>query len=336
MRGLETDREGRKPGLPFLRQQAHDQRTVDAPGQEHAHRHVGHQPPPHGDAQRLQHPVGPVFGGKPGLLAAAVEPCLPVGRVVPAAVGVDPADRRRRQLAHARQDRVRRGHDRMPAHVMVQRHPVDRGIDAARRQQRGQGGGEAQARAVLGVVERLDPETVAHQPQPPAVAFVDREGEHPLQPVHRARPPFGPGLQDHLGIAVRGEAVPLRRQVRPKLGVVVDAAVEGDGQAGVGVGKRLGRGFAQVDDLQPPVAEARAPAQDEAEAIRPARRHRRAHPFDRLGRGRAAVESDLSANAAHRGIGSPSWKCRGGIGRGPWGARGARVHARAAARGTAE
>src|SRR3954447_6382943 len=50
---LEADREGRQPGLALLREHAHDQAGVQAPGEQHADRDVGDQTPPDGRPQRV-------------------------------------------------------------------------------------------------------------------------------------------------------------------------------------------------------------------------------------------------------------------------------------------
>ncbi len=151
----------------------------------------------------------------------------------------------------------------------------------------------------LGEVERLDAEAVANQRQPAAVALVEREGEHAVEALHAARPPFRPGLDDHLGVAGGREAVALGLELGAELGIIVDAAVEGDGQPQLGVDEGLRRGFGQVDDLQPPVGEPDRAANDRAGAVRAAGRHRVSHALEPRGRDSAAGEVDLSADAAH-------------------------------------
>ena len=51
-RGLEADTEGLQAMLTGLGQQGHDQGRVDAPGEQHADRHVGHHPALSPPAQR--------------------------------------------------------------------------------------------------------------------------------------------------------------------------------------------------------------------------------------------------------------------------------------------
>ena len=122
---------------------------------------------------------------------------------------------------------------------MVQRDVVDAGVDAARREQRGQGGGEAQRAAGLGDVQRLDAEAVAGEHDAPAALLDQREGEHALEAVEHALAPRRPAVQQHLGVGGRAEARATRLELGAQLVVVVDAAVEGDGEAEVVVDHRL-------------------------------------------------------------------------------------------------
>ena len=191
------------------------------------------------------------------------------------------------------------GDDGVPAHVVVQRHRVDRRVNSVRAHQRRQGRGKAQRAVRLRQVQRLDAEAVAHQREAPAVALVDGEGEHAVEALDRARAPLGPGLDDDLGVAGRGEAVALALELGAEFGIVVDAAVKRDGQPEMDVGEGLRRRLGQVDDLQPPVRHADGAAQDHAGAVRPARRHRLGHPLEPRRRGGAAVKADLAADAAH-------------------------------------
>ena len=197
------------------------------------------------------------------------------------------------------QDGARRRHHGVERQVVVERHRVERGVDAARGQQRRQARGEAQLARRLGVVQRLDAQPVARQDHAPAVALVQREGEHALQALRRARAPGVPGLEHHLGVAFGKEAVAQRLELAPQLAVVVDAAVEHQRQAEHRVAHRLRRALRQVDDLEPPVAERDAPARDHALAVRAAGGHRGVHALQRRNRGRRAVESDCTRYSTH-------------------------------------
>ena len=159
--GVETDAERLEPPLALLREQAHDQRRVEAAGEQHADRDVGDHAALDGQPQRRQHGVAPVGRRHPGELGAPDVLGAPVDVVGERAVRLHGAHGRRGQLAHAVEDRVRRRDDRVEAHVVVQRDLVDRRVDLAALQQRRQPRGEPQPVRGLGVVQRLDPEPVA-------------------------------------------------------------------------------------------------------------------------------------------------------------------------------
>src|SRR5690606_13695960 len=99
------------------------------------------------------------------------------------------------------------------------------------------------------------------------------------------------------------EAIALRLKLGAQLGIVVDAAIEGDGQAELGVGHGLARPFGQVDDPEPAMRERRVVMDDEAGAVRPPRRECLHHPGLGERRRRRAVEPYFSANATHESVG---------------------------------
>ena len=141
---LEADRERRQPGLALAGEQRDDQRGVQAAAEQDPDRHVGHHPAPDGALERLAHRVRPVVDVEP-----ALERRVPVDALDASPVGLDREDRRRRELGDAAQDRARRGHDRVPRQVVVQRDRVHARVDAAARQQRRQRRGRAQRAAGL-------------------------------------------------------------------------------------------------------------------------------------------------------------------------------------------
>ena len=158
----------------------------------------------------------------------------------------------------------------MPAEVVMQGHAVDRGVDVAGAQERGQGGGEAQPSRSVGQVQRLHAEPIAREHEPAAVALGEREGEHPLEALDAAFAPQAVGLQHHLGVAVGEEAQPRGFELAPQLAVVVDAAVEDDRQPELGVDHRLRAALGEVDDPQPAMTEGDG-------AVRPGARRRPGH-----------------------------------------------------------
>ena len=89
-------------------------------------------------------------------------------------------------------------------------------------------------------------------------------------------------------------------ELGPQLAVVVDAAVEDDGEAQLGVDHRLVAPAGQVDDGQAAVAEGDGAAEPTGPAPSgPRRAIAAAHAADGLDVGRPAVEAELAADAAH-------------------------------------
>jgi len=194
---------------------------------------------------------------------------------------------------------MRRRHNGVKAHVVGEADAVDRRVDIASREQGGERRGEADAALGLGQIERLDAETVAGEHHAARVALLDGEREHALEAVDAPRPPGVPGLEDDLGVAGREEAVALGLEFGAQLGIVVDAAVERDREAEFAVAHRLRGLLREVDDLQPSVAEAGAVADQHATAVGAAGDHHPHHGRDGFGRGFAAIEAEIAADAAH-------------------------------------
>ena len=102
-------------------------------------------------------------------------------------------------------------------------------------------------------VQRLDAERVPGQDEFTGALVEQREREHAAEPAQRVRAPGPPGLQDHLGVRLGGEADAAGDQLGPQRPVVVQLAVVDEGQAVLGQ-RLVGRG-AEVDDRKPAVAE---------------------------------------------------------------------------------
>src|SRR5512135_1428406 len=105
------------------------------------------------------------------------------------------------------------------------------------------------------VVERLHAEPVASEEQRLPITVPQREREHAAEALDAGFAPLLPGVDDHLGVALRMKAVPTARELRNELLVVVDLAVEHDDHAAVLVEQRL-LASGKIDDRQPPMAEA--------------------------------------------------------------------------------
>jgi hypothetical protein len=264
---LEPDAERGEPALPLLGQQRHDVAGVDAAGQQHPDRHVSDHPPLDRQLQLLVQGLRPFRLGQAGVPG---ERRLPVHVVARRPVRFDRADRGRRQLAHPGQDRPRRRHHRVERHVVLERHPVDRRVHLAGRQQRRQRRRETQPPRRLGQVHRLDAEPVAGQDDASGSVLDQREREHPEEVRHAVGAPAVVRLDDHLGVRGGEEPVAGRRESGPQLLVVVDAAVEDQGEPQLLVGHRLPARLGQVDDLQTAVAERDRAALGEPGTVRSA------------------------------------------------------------------
>ncbi len=104
-------------------------------------------------------------------------------------------------------------------------------------------------------------------------------------------------MNERLGVAVRLEAMPSRDQVTSQFLIAVDFAVENDPDGAVFVRDWLMTGI-EVDDAEPPHAEAAWPVDMEALVIRPAMANPVAHRAD-LCRVRTGPQPQLSRDAAH-------------------------------------
>src|SRR4029453_17572693 len=81
--------------------------------------------------------------------------------------------------------------------------------------------------------------------------------------------------------------------------IVVDAAVEDQGEPELLVGHRLPAGLGEIDDLQPPVPEPARAVGPEAFAVRTAGLQTRQHAPDGLTVRRATVEPQFAADSTH-------------------------------------
>ena len=133
------------------------------------------------------------------------------------------------------------------------------------------------------VVERLHAERVARQQQPAPARLPEGENKHPVQPVQRIAAPCDQRFQQHFGVAVRAEAVPLGFEFGANLDEVVDLAVEHQHRAGFGIHHRLRASLAEVDDADAVVAECDTSSGAEVgvRTVGPAMANRRHHGRER-------------------------------------------------------
>ena len=187
--------------------------------------------------------------------------------------------------------------------VLLHRQRIDVALQAAVQHQRLQLGAEDQPTVVKhGVMHGLDAQAVASHEELLARAVPQRKREHAAQPCHAVRAPGPPGVDDDLGVALGAEGQAQALQLRHQLAVVVDLAVEDDDDAAVGTVQRLLAG-GDVDDGQPPVAEAQARLDVQAAFIRAAMVLRVVHAPEHDGVGLALAARVEEAGDATHGVG---------------------------------
>ena len=196
-----------------------------------------------------------------------------------------------RQLACPREDRERRGHgvERQKTFERVE-------VDLTARQ-RAQLRRELEAVVLDAVIERLDPVPVAREHESALASVPDRDREHAAQPLRERLAPLLVRVRDHLGVAVRAEAVAGAHKLVGELRVVVDLAVLHDDDASVLVRNRLVAGV-EVDDREAPRGEPDRAVDERPVRVGAAMNERCAHRREPLGIRGASGGRD-SANPAH-------------------------------------
>ena len=129
------------------------------------------------------------------------------------------------------------------------------------------------------VVQRLDAQSVARQQQTPAARVIDRESKHAAQLLNTIASHLLVEMDDHFCVAVSVENVTAAFEIRTKLGEVVNFSVVDDTDGFVFVENRLVTS-GEVDDAQPPHAQARAVLYENAFVIGSAMNNALTHPMD--------------------------------------------------------
>ena len=234
-------------------------------------------------------------------LAFGRELQVPVGPWRVDAVLVHDEDRRRRDSADAREQRLRGGHV-AKAQVLAEALLVE-AYGHTHREQPLDLGGKDEALGVVPVIERLLAEGIAGEDEPPCAAIPQREREHPVQLSDDRVAAFLVPVDEGLGVALGAEGVP-PLQPSTQLAVVVDLAVEhgldrlvlaGDGMVGL---------VREIDDGEPAVGEADpgyAALREIAFGVGPAVGERVRDALQVRARRLAAVEGHDPADAAHQG-----------------------------------
>ena len=276
---LEGQRHGKRVARAKLGHGAEQRARIESRRQEHGDRNVGHEMMAHrvvhGGAQRRARLGDVLYSSRP--LAERTGDAVVL------------AWRMRAGRVDDHGGASRHGADALPdgeglGHAAQQMEADDaRGIGIARYGATGQQRlglrGEAQGPAIVGIVERLDAERIAGQQEPALPRIPQAEGEHAAQRLDHGRAALLVELQHHLGVGVGTEATALGFELGLELAVIVDLAVEGDGERAVGAVHRLRAALGKIDDGEPPVGEA-DPAvgrQPVAAAVGAARRHAGVH-----------------------------------------------------------
>src|ERR1700722_6681528 len=127
---------------------------------------------------------------------------------------------------------------------------------------------------------------------PPPARGPDRQAEHAAQPRDRGGVPVLVGVDDHLGVGGRVEAVARGFQVTSQFPVVVDFAVEDDPDRAILVVDWLVPGR-EIDDAEPPHAERDAGVHPDTLVVRAAMADDGAHAVDE---GAARLERERGRN----------------------------------------
>src|SRR5215211_139519 len=155
----------------------------------------------------------------------------------------------RGQLPYRVQNR-QRGGDRVEREQRLERPHVELPFEARKGHERLQLGAEREpAAGVLAVEERLDPEAVAGQQQPPSAPVPQGEREHAAQALDEGVAVLFVEVNQHLGVTAGSEVVAAPLELHAQLGVVVDLPVLDDLEATVLVSDRLMAAL-DVDDRE--------------------------------------------------------------------------------------
>ena len=102
----------------------------------------------------------------------------------------------------------------------------------------------------LSIVHRLNAEKVSGDKQGLVGPVPDGKAEHSPQTVQQVLPPFLEAVNQHLGVRIRGEDMPLFLKLLTKLLIIIDFPVEHKHQGLVLIINRLAS-VIQVDNAQP-------------------------------------------------------------------------------------
>ncbi|MDA9454925.1 hypothetical protein XI00_11890 [Bradyrhizobium sp. CCBAU 21359] len=160
---------------------------------------------------------------------------------------------------------------------------------------------EQNAAAVLGIIQRLDPDAVARQDQAALLPIPQADREKSLQAFEHRLTPGEIRVREDLGVAGAAKADAERSlELAAQLVIVVDLSIVGDDDAFRGIEHRLAPGIGEIADGEPAVGEADGAVQPGALAVRPAMDQRCRHRRNRTAVGGPTVTMKDARYAAHR------------------------------------
>jgi hypothetical protein len=253
-----------------------DQRAgVEAAGEEHAERYVRHQVRLHTFIEQRLHFEREVLDGLPREVPL-LEAQIPILRDL--------------RIEH----RLRRGHE-LEAEVIIERLPVQPTRHVFVLQDRLDLRREPQLAIAHVVVERLDADAVARDPQQLLARIPDRKREHPAQLLHRLDAVLLVRVDDDFRIRPALEQVPAPFEFGPQFEVIVDLPVEHDLDRTILVRHRLSPVLRQINDAQPAMAQRNVIVAKERMLVGPAMRDDIRHPLDEF-----RVTKRESCNTTHK------------------------------------
>ena len=300
--GEVADRKALHPLAAALPAQVHhvgrDRRGVEPAREEHAERHVGHQPDPDRVAHALPQLPGELVVR--ALIRLGREEAMPVAANGKLALLVDGV-RGGRQLVDALEGGEARGHVAQ-AQVEIEGLLVELARNGRIAEKRLHFRAEDQTIAAEVVIDRLLAQPVSREEEPLSPCVPDGEGEHPRDALRQRVAPLLVAVDEDLGIAAAAEDMSARDELRAQIEVVVDLAVERDPDGAVLVAHRLRAGRGEIDDGQAAMTEGDGAVDVHAGAVGSAVRNDLRHARDQIavgGPGEIAVQE--AADAAHAG-----------------------------------
>ena len=298
-RVLETDREGAQVRDTGLGEQGDQQAGVQPPGEQHADRDVRHLAADlHGMPQGRVDQLQPLLIGARGAWTPGREPPIRLLRQSPVRLHQHPMPGG--ELTHAAQDGPGRRHHRMQGEEVVQGDGVETALDSTGGEQRLDIRGEAQQTPLLRPIQGFDAEAITREEELAPVRVPEREGEHPVQPLHAAGAPGVPCLEDDLGVAVGEEVVAAPLQLAAQRRIVVDGAIEDQRQPQLSVHHGLIGAHREVDDGEAAVTEGQGAVAVAPAVVWAAAHQLGHHGLDRFEAGWRPIETQLTADTAHR------------------------------------